>query len=93
MTFVGIVIPLPLFDHDRFGKSIATFPDPALAGSQGCPQGLIRQQVVKIGDRLNKTVLELHPWSPGEFLIGHGNIWTPLARVVLRKWLVDDLGG
>ena len=71
MTFPGIVTPLHLFHHDLFGKPVPTFPDHALVGIQGRSQGLIRQQVVKIGDRLNKTLLELRPRSPGEFLIGH----------------------
>jgi len=63
-----------------------------LIGIQGCAQALIRQKVFKIGDRLNKTFLELRPRSPGQLFAGLGNVRTPLARVVLRKWLVDDLG-
>ena len=90
MTFLELSPALSIM---IFRKPVPTFPDHALVGIQGRPQGLIRQQVVKIGDRLNKTFLELRPRSPGEFLIGHGNVRTPLARVVLRKWLVDDLGG
>ena len=40
-------------DHDLIGKPVPDFPDHALVGIQRRPQGLIRQQVIKIGDRLN----------------------------------------
>jgi hypothetical protein len=75
-----------------FGKQYP-FLDQVLDGIQRRPQGLIRQQIIEISDRLNKTVFELRPGNPGELFIGQGNVRAPLARVILRKWLVDDLGG
>ena len=85
------VIPLDVFDPASENQ-YALFRT-NLIGFQGRSQGLIRQQVIEIGDRLNKTFIELGLRGPGEFLSGHGNVRTPLARVVLRKRLVDDLGG
>ena len=80
-----------LFEHELFGKTASHFLDHALVGIQGGAQALIRQQVLEIGDRLNKTLLELRLRSPAEFL-SLGNVRTPLPGIVLRKWLVNDLG-
>ena len=73
-------------------RSDVRLPQQDLVGIQRRAQALIRQQVLEIGDGLNKTFLELRPWRPVEFFLGLGNVRTPLARIVLRKWLVDDLG-
>ena len=93
MTSLGCLLPPYQSKRDLFEKAIRAFPDHVLVDIQGRPQGLIGQQIIEIGDRMNKTVLELRPRSPREFFVGEGNVRTPLARVVLRKWLVDDFGG